>query len=232
MSDLDKIRKYAQNLSGSNATGGKDALSRIKKHAQNLSTNNQDSIQRGAVTTGTNVFNVQAYRDASPKAQAAIVKPTTGPTFNEFRKQNAVKNASSGLFKMDNTLMGQAVSNANAVTQQIQQQRSDEIQKKLAEAQQQRAQDLQAKITELQHQQDIYFDANREAELEKAKRDYANVEETLQKTSLAADTVGKGAGMFNQGAANFADFVSNAIPRVEGWLMGVEPEETFTGQLL
>lgn len=201
----------------------------------------------------TAVFHPKPYSGVKitleePKAPAksAIVKPTTGPMspterykqevpapdFAGIRKQNAVQNASSRLFKMDDTLMGQAVSNAKAATEQARQPRAEEIQRKLAEVQQQRAQDLQAKITELQHQQDVYFDANREAELEKAKRDYANVEETLQKTSLAADTVGKGAGMFNQGAANFADFVSNAIPRVEGWLMGVEPEETFTGQLL
>lgn len=48
----------------------------------------------------------------------------------------------------------------------------------------------------------------------------------------AADTIGRGAGWFNQGVVNTGDFLANILPRVEGAIMGVDPEATFTAQLL
>ena len=79
MSTLDEIKKYAGKLSSSNTSNNVDTMSEIRKYASKLSAYKPDDIQRGAVTTGTNVFNVQAYKDDNkPKAQAAIVKPTTG----------------------------------------------------------------------------------------------------------------------------------------------------------
>lgn len=46
------------------------------------------------------------------------------------------------------------------------------------------------------------------------------------------DVVDRGAGYFNQGVASTADFVANLLPRAEGAIFGVEPESTFTGQVL
>lgn len=46
------------------------------------------------------------------------------------------------------------------------------------------------------------------------------------------DVADRGAGYFNQGVANTADFVANLLPRAEGAIFGVEPDSTFTGQVL
>lgn len=46
-----------------------------------------------------------------------------------------------------------------------------------------------------------------------------------------ADTIARGAGQFDLGLLKTADFAANAIPRAAGAIRGVDPEETFTGQL-
>lgn len=46
------------------------------------------------------------------------------------------------------------------------------------------------------------------------------------------DVAGRGAGWFLGGATTTADFLANLLPRVEGAIMGVEPEGTLTGQML
>ena len=45
------------------------------------------------------------------------------------------------------------------------------------------------------------------------------------------DVVDRGAGYFNQGVASTADFVANLLPRAAGAIRGVDPEETFVGQV-
>lgn len=215
MSTLDEIRKYTQQLSGNNATkyvldsrfADVDTKSEIKKYTQKLSAQTPNTAAADKPSS--------AQIALRPKATAAIVKPTTGAMSARERYKPVIPETK--LSQPSGSLMGKAT-NAPAGMED--------------KAPQRQAEELTAKIAELQHQQDIYFDPSREEQLKAAKQQYKELEDKLQKTTLAGDTVGKGAGMFNQGAANFADFVSNAIPRVEGWLMGVEPEETFTGQLL
>lgn len=46
------------------------------------------------------------------------------------------------------------------------------------------------------------------------------------------DTIGRGAGWFDKSVADTADFLTNILPRIEGSVMGVDPEATFTGQIL
>lgn len=45
------------------------------------------------------------------------------------------------------------------------------------------------------------------------------------------DVVDRGAGYFNQGVASTADFVANLLPKAAGAIRGVDPEETFVGQV-
>lgn len=45
------------------------------------------------------------------------------------------------------------------------------------------------------------------------------------------DVLDRGAGYFNQGVASTADFVANLLPNAAGAIRGVDPEETFVGQV-
>lgn len=78
------------------------------------------------------------------------------------------------------------------------------------------------KLKGLERQQ-AALEAQREAEIGPQKQ-------SVGKTVF--DVVDRGAGYFNQGVANTADFVANLLPRAEGALLGVDPEATFTGQVL
>lgn len=57
---------------------------------------------------------------------------------------------------------------------------------------------------------------------------HINPRSTMQ---TVADTIARGAGQFDLGLLKTADFAANAIPNVAGAIRGVDPEETFTGQL-
>lgn len=57
---------------------------------------------------------------------------------------------------------------------------------------------------------------------------HINPRSTVQ---TVADTIARGAGQFDLGLLKTADFAANAIPRAAGAIRGVDPEETFTGQL-
>lgn len=50
-------------------------------------------------------------------------------------------------------------------------------------------------------------------------------------TKTVFDIVDRGAGYFNQGVASTADFVANLLPKAAGAIRGVDPEETFVGQV-
>lgn len=57
---------------------------------------------------------------------------------------------------------------------------------------------------------------------------HINPRSTVQ---TVADTIARGAGQFDLGLLKTADFAANAIPNAAGTIRGVDPEETFTGQL-
>lgn len=57
---------------------------------------------------------------------------------------------------------------------------------------------------------------------------HINPRSTMQ---TVADTIARGAGQFDLGLLKTADFAANAIPNAAGAIRGVDPEETFTGQL-
>lgn len=57
---------------------------------------------------------------------------------------------------------------------------------------------------------------------------HINPRSTMQ---TVADTIAWGAGQTDLGALKAGDFLVNAIPRAAGAIRGVDPEETFTGQL-
>ena len=57
---------------------------------------------------------------------------------------------------------------------------------------------------------------------------HINPRSTVQ---TVADTIARGAGQFDLGLLKTADFAANAIPNAAGAIRGVDPEETFTGQL-
>ena len=48
----------------------------------------------------------------------------------------------------------------------------------------------------------------------------------------AMDMANHGSGIAISGLSGFLDGVANFLPQAEGWLMGEDPEATFTGQLL
>lgn len=156
-----------------------------------------------AVQSGNNA------QQTMPQNQSTLVERATSPNYSQVEMPGIRNNTARKIDRVNNR--------AGVVR--------NELTSRLAEetaSGQPTLDPVREKLKGLEQQQAI-LEAQREAEIGPKKQ-------SVGKTVF--DVVDRGAGYFNQGVASTVDFVANLLPRAEGAVFGVDPEATFTGQVL